>query len=163
MPLLKQRVLILTISRVDDQSILVNVIPKKRDNEADENSALTQPLSFTGKPEELDREFPGQLAAFTESLLKTGSNLEDLKGQHAAAIKAVEAENRKRLDEKKKAGGKSAPAAEKKDAAAEFRDGKPVFGSKPASGPTAPASLFDDVEPGGDATAPSPVNAAAEA
>jgi hypothetical protein len=104
-----------------------------------------------------------QLAAFTESVIRTGSNLEDVKAQHAAAIKAVEAENRKRLDEKKKASGKSAQSAEKKDAAAEFRDGKPVFGSKPASGPTAPASLFDHVERGADATAPSPVSAAAEA
>jgi hypothetical protein len=33
MPLLKQRVLILTISRVDDELILVNVIPKKLDKD----------------------------------------------------------------------------------------------------------------------------------
>src|ERR1043166_3309262 len=81
MPLLKQRVLMLTISRVDDELILVNVIPTKLDKEHDENSALTLPLSFTGKPEELDQELPGQLAAYTESVIKTGSNLEDLKTQ----------------------------------------------------------------------------------
>jgi PRTRC genetic system protein E len=61
MPLLKQRVLVLTISRVDDALICVSVIPKKRDTATDDNSALTMPLSFTGRPDELDRELPAQL------------------------------------------------------------------------------------------------------
>lgn len=142
MPLLKQRVLVLTISRVDDGLILVNVIPKKPDKETDENSALTLPLSFTGKPEELDRELPGQLASFSESVIKTASNIEDLKTQHAAAVKAVEAENRKRLDEKRRVNGKSSPVAEKADLGADFKGGKPVFGTKSSAGP-ATASLFD--------------------
>jgi hypothetical protein len=43
MPLLKQRILVLTISRVDDELICVTVIPKKRDDIADENTALTIP------------------------------------------------------------------------------------------------------------------------
>jgi PRTRC genetic system protein E len=163
MPLLRQRVLMLTISRVDDELILVNVIPKKRDNESDENTALTLPLSFRGKPEELDRELPAQLAAYTESVIQTGSNLDDVKAQHAAAVKAVEAENRKRLDEKKKAGGKSVPPPEKRDGAAEFRDGKPVFGSKATSASAAPASLFDQSEAGSDAAVVSPVEAGTEA
>jgi len=67
-----------------------------------ENTALTTPLSITGKAEELDRELPGQLATFTESIAKTGSNLDELKTQHAAAVKALEAENKKKLDDKKK-------------------------------------------------------------
>jgi hypothetical protein len=36
------------------------------------------------------------------AVLKTGSNLEELKTQHAAAVKAAEAENRKKLDDKRK-------------------------------------------------------------
>jgi PRTRC genetic system protein E len=150
MPLLKQRVVMLTISRVDDELILVNVIPKKLDKDHDENSALTVPLSFTGMPQELDQELPGQLVAYTESIIKTGSNLEDLKTQHAAAIKAAEAENRKRLDEKRKVNGKSAPVSEKPDPGAEFRDGKPVFGTKNSAGQAATASLFDHAEPNAD-------------
>ena len=163
MPLLKQRVLMLTISRVDDELILVNVIPKKVDKDHDENSALTLPLSFTGKPEELDQELPGQLAAYTESVIKTGSNLEDLKTQHAAAIKAVEAENRKRLDEKRRVNGKSAPVSEKPDPGAEFKGGKPVFGTKNSTGQAASAGLFDNVEPSADPTVVSAVSAEPEA
>jgi PRTRC genetic system protein E len=146
MPLLKQRVLVLTISRVDDALICVSVIPKKRDTATDDNSALTMPLSFTGRPDELDRELPAQLAGFVESVIRTGSNLDELKVQHAAAVKAVEAENRKRLDEKKKVNGKSAPPSEKPDNSPEFKDGKPVFGTKASSEPGATASLFDTVE-----------------
>ena len=161
MPLLKQRVLVMTISRVDDGLILVNVIPKKPDKETDENSALTLPLSFTGTPEELDRELPGHLASFSESVIKTGSNIEELKTQHAAAVKAIEAENRKRLDEKKKVNGKSTMVSEKTDAGPEFKDGKPVFGTKNSTPPAANANLFDHVEPSADSG--SPLQVASEA
>ncbi len=89
------------------------------------------PLSITGKAEELDRELPGQLATFTESIARTGSNLDELKSQHAAAVKALEAENKKRLDDKKKVNGsKTASTPPNPNPAAEFKDGKPVFGSK---------------------------------
>jgi PRTRC genetic system protein E len=87
MPLLKQRVLVLTITRVDDEHICVSVIPKKREDAVDENVALTTPLALTGKPEELDRDLPGQLSGFADSVIKTGSNLEQLKAEHAAAVK----------------------------------------------------------------------------
>lgn len=146
MPLLKQRILVLTISRVDDELICVSVIPKKRDDIADENAALTIPLALTGKPDELDRDLPGQLGAFTDSVIKTSSNLEQLKAEHAAAVKAIDAENRKRLDEKRKVNGKSAPPEEKPVSGPEFKEGKPIFGSPPSpqAGPT--PSLFDSVE-----------------
>lgn len=146
MPLLKQRVVVMTISRVDDELICVSVIPKKRDSTTDEDPALTIPLSFTGRPDELDRELPLQLAGFTESVIRTGSNLEELKAQHAAAVKAIDAENRKRLDEKRKTSGKSGPPAEKPVTCPEIKDGKPVFGSKASSEPVVTASLFDAVE-----------------
>jgi PRTRC genetic system protein E len=146
MPLLKQRVLVVTISRVDDELICVSVIPKKRETTTDENAALTVPLSFTGKPDELDRELPAQLTGFTESVIRTGSNLEEIKAQHTAAVKAVDAENRKRLDEKKKVTGKSAPPPEKAAAGPELKDGRPVFGSKASSEAGATGSLFDAVE-----------------
>lgn len=102
MPLLKQRVVMITISDIGEGLLRVNVIPRKLDGSSDENGALTVPLSITGKADELDRELPSQLTSFTESVTKTGSNLDELKTQHAAAVKAVEAENKRKIDDKKK-------------------------------------------------------------
>jgi len=65
-------------------------------------------LSVTGKPDELDRELSEQLGAFGGSVIKTGSNLDELRTQHAAAVKALEAENKKKLNEKRKADGSKA-------------------------------------------------------
>jgi PRTRC genetic system protein E len=154
MPLLKQRVVMITISDVGEGLLRVNVIPRKLEGNADENGALTVPLSITGKAEELDRELPGQLASFTASVTQTGSNLDELKTQHAAAIKAVEAENRKKMDDKKKANG-SKPASSPPTtptATVEFKDGKPVFGSKPPQSPVESRTLFDNPASEEDAT-----------
>jgi PRTRC genetic system protein E len=145
MPLLRQRAVMITISDVGEGLLRVNIIPRKLvEGSSDENAALTTPLSITGKADELDRELPDQLAAFTESIAKTGSNLEELKTQHAAAVKALEAENKKKLDDKKKVNGtKTASTPPKPPPPAEFKDGKPVFGSK-ATPPTGDSrSLFD--------------------
>ena len=132
MPLLKQRVVMITISDVGEGLLRVNVIPRKLEGSADENGALTVPLSITGKAEELDRELPGQLTSFTESVTKTGSNLDELRTQHAAAVKAVEAENKKKIDDKKKGNGSKTASTPPATPAptADFKDGKPVFGSK---------------------------------
>ncbi len=56
----------------------------------------------------------------------------------------MEAENKKKLDDKKKANGsKTASTPPKPSPPAEFKDGKPVFGSK-ATPPTGESrSLFD--------------------
>ncbi len=63
MPLLRQRAVMITISDVGQGLLRVNIIPRKLvvDGSSDENTALTTPLSITGKAEELDRELPGQL------------------------------------------------------------------------------------------------------
>jgi PRTRC genetic system protein E len=145
MPLLKQRVVMITISDVGEGLLRVNVIPRKLEGSTDENGALTVPLSITGKAEELDRELPGQLTSFTESVTKTGSNIDELKTQHAAAIKAVEAENKKKLDDKKKGNGSKTANTIPATAAptADFKDGKPVFGSKTGQPPVENGSLFD--------------------
>jgi PRTRC genetic system protein E len=149
-PLLKQRVVMITVSDIGEGLLRVNIIPRKLpDGGSEDNAALTTPLTVTGKAEELDRDLPGQLASFTESIAKSGSNLEEVKTQHTAAIKAVEAENKKRLDEKKKpAGSKTASATPAKATpAAEFKDGKPVFGSKlPATVTGESRNLFDSAE-----------------
>jgi PRTRC genetic system protein E len=146
MPLLKQRVVMITISDVGEGLLRVNVIPRKLEGSADENGALTVPLSITGKAEELDRELPGQLTSFTESVTKTGSNIDELRTQHAAAVKAVEAENKKKIDDKKKGNGSrtaNTPPATP-TTTADFKDGKPLFGSKTAQPPVENGSLFDN-------------------
>ena len=88
----------ITISDVGQGLLRVNIIPRKLvvDGSSDENTgALTTPLSITGKAEELDKELPGQLATFTESIARTGSNLDELKTQHAAAVKALKPRTRR--------------------------------------------------------------------
>ena len=145
MPLLRQRAVMITISDVGDGLLRVNIIPRKLvEGSSDENAALTTPLSITGKAEELDMELPGQLATFTESIAKTGSNLEELRTQHAAAVKALEAENKKKLDDKKKvSGSKTVSTPPKPSPPADFKDGKPVFGSKAAVPTGESRTLFD--------------------
>ena len=142
MPLLKQRVVMITISDVGEGLLRVNVIPRKLEGSADENGALTVPLSITGKAEELDRELPGQLTSFTESVTKTGSNIDELRTQHAAAVKAVEAENKKKIDDKKKGNGSKTANTPPATPIPTADFGKPVFGSKTPM-PVENGSLFD--------------------
>jgi PRTRC genetic system protein E len=154
MPLLRQRAVMMTISDVGQGLLRVNIIPRKLvvDGSSDENTALTTPLSITGKAEELDRELPGQLATFTESIAQTGSNLDELKTQHAAAVKALEAENKKKLDDKKKGNGsKTASTPPNPNPPTEFKDGKPVFGSKTTPPTGENRSLFDTATDEADA------------
>jgi len=130
----------ITIARIDDRVIRANFISSKGDGKTASN-ALTQPLAITGTPEELDRELASQLVAFSGSILETGSNLERIQKEHEAAIKAIETENKKKLDEQRgkvKAG--DATLTEKP--AIEFKDGKPLFPGTKAPGTRAP-SLFD--------------------
>ena len=143
MPLLKQRAVMMTISDVGEGLLRINIIPRKIEGGSDENTALTSPLCITGSPAELDRELPTQLASFTESILKTTTNLEEVRTQHTAAVKALEAENRKRLDDKKRAGGTKSVAPTTSNRAPEFKEGKPIFGSKPGSEAAENGSLFD--------------------
>src|ERR1700733_374311 len=157
--LLKQRVVMITVSDIGEGLLRVNIIPRKLgDGGSDDNAALTTPLTVTGKAEELDRDLPSQLASFTESIAKSGSNLEEVKTQHTAAVKAVEAENKKRLDERKKTNGSKAANVTPPKAsppAAEFKDGKPVFGSKPPATLTGESrNLFDASTDAGVAAVP---------
>src|SRR6202140_1580936 len=154
MPLLRQRAVMITISDVGQGLLRLNIIPRKLvvEGSSDENTALTTPLSITGKAEELDRELAGQLATFTESIARTGSNLDELKTQHAAAVKALEAENKKKLDDKKKVNGsKTASTPPNPNPPAEFKDGKPVFGSKATPPAGESRSLFDTATDQADA------------
>jgi len=86
MPLLKQRTLLITVARVDER-LKVNVIPVRAKEGEDE--ALTTPLSYTGSPEELDRELGQHLAGYVDSYLALGSTLAEAKAEMDAAAKAA--------------------------------------------------------------------------
>lgn len=95
LPILRDRPVMLTIALVNDQAIRVNVIPKRSKEGDSGDCSLTTPLTITGTPEELDREFSGQLVAFTGSFVRLGSNLSEIEAAHATAVKAVEAERKR--------------------------------------------------------------------
>src|SRR5215831_18069986 len=147
LPILKNRPVMLTVALVNDQAIRINVIPKRLKDGDSGDDALTTPLTITGTPEELDREFAAQLIGFTGSFVKLGSNLSEIEAAHATAVKAVEAERKKDLDNKRKgSASKATPPTSTAKPGPELKDGKPVFGSKSATAPEAP-SLFDSHEP----------------
>ncbi len=90
MPLLAQRILLITLSRVSDEQISVNIIPKPlKSDPQDDGSALTTPLRVTGTPKELDEQLPQQLAEFVETHLGLSSTLKSAKEQMEAAAKAA--------------------------------------------------------------------------
>ena len=86
MPLLKERTLLITMARIEDK-LKVNVIPAKA--KEGEDQALTTPLSYTGSPEELDRELGQHLASYVGSHLTLGSTLAEAKAEMDAAAKAA--------------------------------------------------------------------------
>ena len=105
MPLLAQRILLLTLSRVSDEQICVNVIPRPlKSDQHDNNAALTTPLSITGAPKELDEQLPRQLAEFVEAHLGLSSTLKIAKEQMDAAAKATREAAKKSTTSKSHAG-----------------------------------------------------------
>jgi PRTRC genetic system protein E len=87
MPLLGERTVIITVCRVNHNSIRVNFIPSRK--KEDENAALAIPLSFSGEPEELDRELGSNLASYVEENLRLQSTLAEAKAEMEAAAKAA--------------------------------------------------------------------------
>ena len=145
MPLLKERTVMMTLSRIDDATIRVCVIPKrlKEDNkETGQENALCAPLAVTGTVDELDREFGGQLSRYSSSVITLGANFAEIEATHEAATKALKADNKKEIDRQR---GKSSATkvAPEKSPGPVIKDGKPVFGSKDGSAPTETRTLFD--------------------
>jgi PRTRC genetic system protein E len=107
MPLLTERVLILTMSRVSAEEISVNVIPRPlKSDQQGNDAALTTPLSITGTPKELDEQLPGQLVEFVETHLGLSSTLKSAVEQMEAAAKAAR-EAAKKSTNAKSHGGSS--------------------------------------------------------
>ena len=93
MPLLAGRTVLITVAKVDDETLRVNVIPHAK---ADENAALTTPLTYTGPPEELDAELGKHLAGYVQSHQQTASALAEAKATMEAAAKAAPEERYER-------------------------------------------------------------------
>ena len=91
-PLLRQRTVVMILTRLEDETIRVNVIPRKLSDS--ENDALTTSLSVAGTAEELDAELPSALVQFVGAHLELRNTLESAKEQMAAAGKAARAEAR---------------------------------------------------------------------
>jgi PRTRC genetic system protein E len=73
-PYLRQRAVLLTVTRLEEDQIRVNVIPQKLKD--GENAALTTPLTVTGTAEELDRDLPATLVGFVASHLQLKNTLD---------------------------------------------------------------------------------------
>jgi PRTRC genetic system protein E len=105
MPLLSQRVLILTLSRVTDEVICVNVIPKPlKSDQQNNDTALSSPLAVSGTPKELDERLPKQLAEFVEAHRELSSTLKSAKEQMDAAANAARESARKSTNSKSHSG-----------------------------------------------------------
>jgi PRTRC genetic system protein E len=109
-PLLRQRTVVMILTRLEDDTIRVNVIPRKL-NES-ENDALTTPLSVSGTAEDLDNELPSALVQFVGAHLELKNTLETAKEQMAAAGKAAKAEARSNTAARTAKGNTEAAAVE---------------------------------------------------
>ena len=149
MPLLAGRTVLITVAKVDDKAIRVNVIPALA--KANENVALTTPLTYTGLPEELDAELGKHLAGYVQTHQQTASTLAEAKATMDAAVKAAQEEAKRKAEERKKATqkppdkGTAAMAAEPASASssASPTPGEPV----PSSASTGTLGLFPPTTP----------------
>ena len=130
MPLLAGRTVLITVAKVDDKTLRVNVIPYAK---ADENPALTTPLTYIGSPEEFDAEFGKHLAGYVQIHRQTGSTLAEAKATMEAAAKAAQEEARRKAEERKKATQKPPVIANAEPTAAPPSTPEPVP-SAPSAG-----------------------------
>ena len=137
MPLLAGRTVLITVARVDDKTLRVNIVPAQA--KADENPALTTPLTCTGSPEELDAELGKHLASYVEVHQQAASSLAEAKATMEAAAKAAQEEAKRKAEERRKAvqkaPDKSVPAVPAEPASASVGSATSTeAASTPASG-----------------------------
>lgn len=136
-PLLRQRTVVLIVTRLEDDTIRVNVIPRKLSES--ENDALTTPLSLAGTAEDLDAELPSALVQFVGAHLELKNTLESAKEQMAAAAKTAKAEARSKTAPKPVPARAEPAATETKKSA----DEAPKAAESKKQEPARNASLFD--------------------
>ncbi len=155
-PLLRQRSVVLILTRQDDDKICVNVIPKKL-NES-ENDALTTPLALINTAEALDAELPTALSQFVGSNLELKNNLESAKEAMAAEAKRVREEAKAKKPNSTPSAKPLAKAVEKKeDQSPSAQPAKTPEPKKPA--PPMTGGLFDFMAAAPVSTPPPPVAA----
>ena len=136
MPLLAGRTVLITVAKVDDKTLRVNVIPAQA--KADENPALTTPLTFTGSPEELDAELGKHLTGYVQTHQQTASTLAEAKATMGAAAKTAQEEAKRKAEERKKAAHK--PLDKGTDATAETGSAASAASATPPDAAPASAS-----------------------
>jgi PRTRC genetic system protein E len=142
MPLLAGRTVLITVAKVDDKTLRVNVIPHGK---ADDNPALSTPLTYTGPPEELDAELGKHLAGYVQTHQQTASTLAEAKATLEAAAKAAQDEAKR-----KKATVKSLTTTVPEPASASSSPSPTPAEPAPSSAFTGTLGLFppDTPEPG---------------
>jgi len=100
MPVLSDRTVMITVARLNDDAIRVNVIPQRTGE--NENAALATPFSITGTPAELDAELSVHLLGYVDSHRQLRTTLAEAKSQMDAAAKAAQEEARRKTAERKK-------------------------------------------------------------
>jgi PRTRC genetic system protein E len=132
-PLLRNRVVLMTLALVEDDNIRVSVVPKKI--KEDENDALTIPVSITGTAEDLETRLGSELVRYTGSHLQLASTLVQVQAEMDAAAKAAKAEAQSKSKspvKKETTGSTNAKAAET------IKPAEPVKPTPPKT-----ASLYD--------------------
>ena len=143
MPLLAGRTVLITVAKVDDKTLRVNVIPALA--KADDNPALSTPLTYTGPPEELDAELGKHLAGYVQTHQQAASTLAEAKATLEAAAKAAQEEAKRKAEERKKVTQKAPATATTAEPAysAPSTPGEPV----PCSASTGTLGLFPPTTP----------------
>ena len=100
MPILADQTVMITVARLNDDAVRVNVIPQRTGET--ENAALATPFSISGTPAELDAELSIHLLGYVESHRHLRTNLAEAKSQMEAAAKVAQEEARRKTAERKK-------------------------------------------------------------
>ena len=135
MPVLQDTMVTLTISRLDEQLLRVNIVPKRKtDKESTAENALCTPLTVTATAAELDQGLARQVVSFSYSYQRAAANIREIEEAHAAAVKAAEEERKARKPAAPPA--KTSPRSDNDSTVAP--GGKPVFGTKGQNGTARP-------------------------
>jgi PRTRC genetic system protein E len=142
MPLLAGRTVLITVAKVDDKTLRVNVIPHGK---TDDNTALTTPLTYTGSTEELDADLGKHLAGYVQTHQQTASTLAEAMATMEVAAKAAQEEAKRKAEERKKATQKS-PATATTAEPASSTSSTPAE-TAPSSASTGTLGLFPPTSP----------------
>ena len=93
-PLLAHRAVLITVSRLEDNRLQVNICPRRL--KEGENPALTIPLCVTGTAAELDTDLVTQISSFVTSHIGLSSNLTIVEKEIAEAERAAREEAKKK-------------------------------------------------------------------